>query len=264
MKNNLEKVRIAALSDIHVKEDSQAAYQELLRDISKEADVLILGGDLTHHGLPKEAEVLARELNFCSIPIVGVLGNHDFETGHEHEVKTILSERMHLLEGNPTEIEGIGFAGVKGFAGGFGNQMLSPFGEEMIKRFVKEAVNESLDLEKSLNDLQTRHKVVVMHYSPIPDTCVGEAVEIFPFLGCSRLAEPVDLLGVTVVFHGHAHYGSPEGKTPKGIPVFNVAYPLMQTVSPQKPYKIVELPIDHSSTIDHTKRHKTNKLYSNI
>jgi len=237
-----KKVKIAALSDIHIKEDSSGLFQEVFASISQNADVLVLGGDLTDHGLPTQAHLLAKEFTFCRIPIVGVLGNHDYESGKQEEVKKILTEGgMKLLEDGPVEIEGIGFAGVKGFGGGFDNHMLGSFGEKTLKDFVQETINEALHLETSLGQLKTKHKVVVMHYSPLVATCIGEPPEIFPFLGSSRLSEPINRFEASVVFHGHAHFGSPEGKTMKKIPVYNVAYPLMQKLSPDKPYKVIEL-----------------------
>lgn len=244
-KNAEKKIRVAGLSDIHCKETSSNFFKELFIDISEHADILLLCGDLCDHGYAIEAEVLAGELTALRIPVVGVLGNHDYTNGEEQEIKKILSQaNMTLLEDNPVVIDGVGFAGVKGFGGGFDNHMLASFGENAMKAFVQETINEVLSLETSLAHLDTEEvqkKVVAMHYSPIKSTLVGEPEEIFPFLGSSRLSEPINRFNASVVFHGHAHHGTHTGKTHKDIPVYNVAYPLMQKISEKKPYKVVEL-----------------------
>lgn len=222
-------MKIAALSDIHIREDSGNAYDDLFHEISNSADVLLLCGDLTDHGSPAEAEVLAKKLQMCRIPILAVFGNHDFEMGEEQKIKEILTQvGVHILDGDPIEIDGVGFVGVKGFCGGFDNHMLPAWGEAINKQFVQAAVDESLKLEAGLSRLQTPHKIVLMHYSPIRQTVEGEPVEILAFLGSSRMIDPIEHLGVTAVFHGHAHHGTQEGKTEKGIPVFNVCHSLVQ------------------------------------
>jgi Icc-related predicted phosphoesterase len=234
-------VRIAAVGDIHVREGQGQQYREFFQDISRRADVLVLCGDLTGRGLPTEGEVLAEELRQCRIPVLGVLGNHDYECGHVDELKTIVCQAgLMLLEDEPREVLGVGFAGVKGFCGGFGTSMLAPFGEAMIKEFVQETVQEALRLESSLLRLRAPHKVAVLHYAPIRDTVVGEDPEIFPFLGSSRLEEPIDRFSADVAFHGHAHRGAPEGRTVKGVPVYNVAHAIMAGIDPEHPYRIVE------------------------
>ncbi|MBI4494849.1 MAG: metallophosphoesterase [Chloroflexi bacterium] len=217
-------------------------YRELLADICEKADVLVLCGDLTDHGLPHQAEVLAEELRSCKIPQVAVLGNHDFESGQQDEVRRIVAQAgVRVLDGETYEFDGVGFAGVKGFAGGFDNRMLQPWGEEIIKRFVYETVNEALRLESALAHLRTEHTVAVLHYAPIRQTVEGEPAEVIPYLGSSRLAEPIDHFGASVVFHGHAHYGTPQGKTAKGIPVYNASLPLLRRVNPKQPYVLIEL-----------------------
>lgn len=236
------KLRIAALSDLHVGKIGIDSYHELFTKISQQADVLVLAGDLTDGGLPQEAEQLAEQLTYCRVPVVGVLGNHDYAHEKQEIVRKILTQgKMVLLDEQAFELGGVGFAGVKGFGGGFGTHMLASFGEQAINAFVFETINEVLQLENLLETLHTEKKVVAMHYSPIRDTVVNEPEEIFPYLGSSRLAEPVDNYNVCVVFHGHAHYGSLQGKTLKGIPVYNVAYPLLLTHNPQKPYVVVEI-----------------------
>jgi Icc-related predicted phosphoesterase len=222
-------VRIAAVGDLHCTKTSQGKIAPLIAHLAERADVLLLAGDLTDYGLPEEAHVLARELSAAKVPTVAVLGNHDFESGKQAEVKRILEEGgTTVLDGDSCEVEGVGFAGVKGFAGGFGERALGPWGEDAIKRFVQEAVDESLKLEAALARLRTPIRIALLHYSPSEDTVQGEPPPIFPFLGCSRLAEPIDRYHVRAVFHGHAHHGSPEGRTKAGIPVYNVSLPLLR------------------------------------
>jgi Icc-related predicted phosphoesterase len=197
--------------------------------VSQEADILALCGDLTNFGKTAEAEILAEDLQACRIPVVGVLGNHDYECGQPEAVCRILHQAgMKLLDGEAYEIAGVGFAGAKGFIGGFGRNMLSAFGEPAIKAFVQASVDETLKVETSLRMLKTPRTVVVLHYSPIAETLVGEPPEIFPFLGCARLGETIDRFdGVRFVVHGHAHGGAYQGRTPRGVPVYNVARPLL-------------------------------------
>ncbi|HSU89777.1 MAG TPA: metallophosphoesterase, partial [Terriglobia bacterium] len=236
-------LRVAAVGDLHVHQNSPDSLQAVFDKVSQAADVLVLCGDLTHLGLPQEAEKLVSDLRTCRIPVLAVLGNHDYQSGQQEEVKKVLrSGKITVLEETETfELNGVGFAGAKGFGGGFDKHMLTPFGEESIKHFVTEAVNESLRLEISLNSLRTEKTVVVLHYSPIAGTVMGEPPEIFPFLGSSRLAETIDHFDVNVVFHGHAHHGSYEGKTTKGIPVYNCCMQLMKQANPERPFALVEV-----------------------
>ena len=238
-----DSVRVAAVGDLHVHQNSPDSLQILFEKISKNADVLALCGDLTHLGLPQEAEKLVNDLRSCRIPVVAVLGNHDYQSGQHEDVKKVLSAaKVTMLEESETfELNGVGFAGAKGFGGGFDKHMLTPFGEESIKHFVTEAVNESLRLEVALNGLRTEKTVVILHYSPIAATVVGEPPEIFPFLGSSRLAETIDHFDVNAVFHGHAHHGTCQGKTTKGTPVYNCCMQLMQSVNSEQPYALVEI-----------------------
>lgn len=223
------KMRLAAIGDLHVGENHPHPYRELFSRISQEADVLALCGDLTNFGKTPEAEILAEDLQACSIPVVGVLGNHDFECGQPQEVVRILHEAgMKLLDGEAHEIDGVGFAGAKGFIGGFGRYMLSAFGEPEIKAFVQASVDENLKLETSLRMLRSDRNVVLLHYAPVQETVMGEPPEIFPFLGSARMGETIDRFeGIKVVLHGHAHRGSYSGHTPGGAPVFNVAKPIL-------------------------------------
>jgi Icc-related predicted phosphoesterase len=214
-----------------------------MSQIATSADVVVITGDLTDYGHADEARALVKDLTaLVRIPIVAVLGNHDFESGAEQEIHQILVDAgICVLDGDSCEIQGVGFAGVKGFAGGFGRGALGPWGEQIVKLFVHEAVNETLKLESALARLRTDKKVVVLHYSPIEGTVQGEPREIFPYLGCSRLEEPLGRYGVTAVIHGHAHKGSPEGRTSTNIPVYNVALPLMRKMTPEAPFRILEI-----------------------
>jgi Icc-related predicted phosphoesterase len=243
-------LRIAAMGDLHVSKSSQGAFQPLFTQINQSADVLLLCGDFTDYGLPDEARVLARELAVVKIPVVAVLGNHDYEGGKPHEIRQILADGgVNVLDGEATEIHGVGFAGVKGFAGGFGRGALGPWGEHAIKAFVQEAVDEALKLETALARLRTQKRVALLHYSPIRGTVEGEPPEIFAYLGSSRLEEPINRYRVNAVFHGHAHRGTPEGRTSTGVPVHNVSMPLLTRVNPNRPpFLIVEVPREVSDT----------------
>ena len=216
----------------------------LFMQIAQSADVLLLCGDLIDYGLPEEAIVLAKEIRSLKIPVLAVLGNHEFESGKQDEVKRIFSDAgAMLLDGDAREVDGVGFVGVKGFAGGFGERALGPWGEETIKRFVHEAIDEALKLESALARLRSDKRIVLLHYSPIEATVIGEPAEIFPFLGSSRLEEPLNRYPVTAVFHGHAHHGAPEGRTKTDVPVYNVAMKLLQRVFPDRPaFRIMEIP----------------------
>jgi Icc-related predicted phosphoesterase len=241
-------VRIGALADLHYTKSPEPAVREVLAAASSECDVLVLCGDLTDHGLAEEARDLAREIqSIVKVPVIGVLGNHDFESGQQGEVKRILCDAgIRMLDGEATEVKGVGFAGVKGFCGGFGRRALGPWGERIIKDFVREAVDEALKLESALARLRHKPRIAVLHYSPIQETVEGEPVEIFTFLGSSRLEEPLSRYPVQAVFHGHAHRGRPEGKTALGVPVYNVSLPLLRAAHPDRPFRIfeVEVPVE--------------------
>ena len=237
-------VRLAALSDLHYSKSSHGAMAPLFERITESADVLVLPGDLTDYGLAEEAKVLARDLTaMVKIPIVAVLGNHDLESGEEDEIVKILSDAgVKLLDGDTFETHGVGFAGTRGFCGGFGRGALGAWGERIVKDFVHEAVNEALKLETALARLRTAHRIAVLHYAPIRETVEGEPLEIYPFLGSSRLEEPLSRFEVAAVFHGHAHKGKPEGRTATGIPVFNVAHHVLQASYPDRPpFRLIEI-----------------------
>lgn len=235
-----EPVRIAAIADIHCGRTSQRCFDELFTEISAKADILLLCGDVTDYGLPDEAHILVSELaRSVRMPRLAVLGNHDYESGRQEELKAIFTESgIKMMDGDAFEFRGVGFVGVKGFGGGFGTKMLEPWGEPIIKQFVQEAVQESLKLEAGLARIDTPHKVVMLHYAPILQTVQGEPCETFAFLGSSRFEEPINRYSVDFVVHGHAHHGFAEGKTREGIPVYNVASPVLRANFPgQQPVR---------------------------
>jgi len=238
-------VRIAAVGDIHCSRTSQGSLRELFEWTATRADVLLLCGDLTDYGMPEEGKILLEELGVLgSLPKLAVLGNHDFEYARHDELTHVLVEGgIIVLDGESCEVAGIGFAGVKGFAGGFGEWALQSWGEEPIKRFVHAGVEEAVKLEAALTHLTTEHRIVLMHYAPIRQTVEGEPPEIFPFLGSSRLELALNPHPVTAVFHGHAHKGRAEGRTSSGIPVYNVALPVLRNSAPDRPpIRLFEVP----------------------
>lgn len=237
-------VRFAAVGDIHVHKDAAGTLRSFFAQAADEADALLLCGDLTDYGTAEEARVLAEELGAVPIPIVAVLGNHDYESGTPELVTEALTHAgVSVLDGGACEIEGVGIAGAKGFAGGFGRGSLGAWGEPAIKLFVQEALNEAMKLESALAKLRTRRRIALLHYAPIAGTVQGEPVEIFPFLGSSRLEEPLLRYPMDAVFHGHAHRGTLEGRTINGVPVYNVAKPLLQRRRPDAPpFFLYELP----------------------
>ena len=237
-----DKLTVAAIGDLHVQESDNAPYRDLFTEIAIQADVLVLCGDLTNFGKTTEAEILADDIRACSIPVLGVLGNHDFECGQPEKVTEILNAAgMTILDEQAVEIEGVGFAGVKGFMGGYGRGELAPFGEPIAKAFVDEALNEARKLENGLRSLRTERSVAVLHYSPSVETLEGEPMEIFQYLGSQRLADAIDRFDhVKAVVHGHAHHGKYEGKTPGGTPVFNVAQFVLKPLF-GRPYALIEV-----------------------
>ena len=236
-----KKLRIAATADLHYGKHSRGAFHDTFAEISREADVLLLCGDLTDYGLAEEAEQLVADIRSAvRIPVLAVVGNHDFESGQVELVQSVMDAAgVQILDGASVEIEGVGFAGVCGFGGGFGRRMLNAWGEPLIKQFVQEAIDHAVRLEQALAKLKTDQRVVVLHYAPIRATVTGEDPEIFAFLGSSRLEETINRYRVNAVFHGHAHNGAAEGETSTHIPVYNVSAPLLQKTG--KPYRIIEL-----------------------
>lgn len=241
-------VRLAAVGDLHCTRTSQGAFQPMFAQIAESADLLLLTGDLTDHGLPDEARVLAHELSALRVPIVAVLGNHDFESNQQDQVRDIVtSAGVTVLDGEACEVLRIGIAGVKGFAGGFGQRALGPWGEPTVKQFVHEAVNEALKLETALARLRTPQIIALLHYSPVQQTVEGEPLEIYPFVGSSRLEEPLNRYPVTLALHGHAHRGRLQGTTASNIPVYNVSLPLLTRMFPDRPpFRVVTLSVEAS------------------
>jgi Icc-related predicted phosphoesterase len=244
-------LRIAALADLHFSKSSRGTLQPVFTAVAESADVLLVCGDLTHHGRAAEAEILANELSALRIPVIAVLGNHDFHSGEQAEIEKVLENvGVRVLDGDIEVYRNVGFAGIKGFTGGFGRYMLEPWGEDSIKGLVHEAVGEQLKLDAALARLTTHHRIVLLHYAPIADTVEGEPREIYPFLGSGRLEEPINRFKVTAVFHGHAHHGRSEGVTSQGIPVYNVSMPLMNSHGDDSPgFRVLELPIDQPAAI---------------
>jgi Icc-related predicted phosphoesterase len=238
------KLRIAATADLHYGKHSKGKMQDLFIAASHDADVLLICGDLTDYGLAEEAEQLVADLRaHVRIPVLAVLGNHDFESGHPEAVSKVMEDAgVTMLDGEACDIGGVGFAGVCGFGGGFGRRMLNAWGEPLIKGFVQEAIDHAVRLEQALATLETKQRVVLLHYAPIRTTVEGEPPEIFPFLGSSRLEEPINRLRVDVVFHGHAHNGTEEGMSATAIPIYNVSAPLLQKHAPDKPaFRLIEI-----------------------
>jgi Icc-related predicted phosphoesterase len=227
---------------LHYSAQTLGLLKEQLGRVRDEADVLVIAGDLTNFGRPEEMEPLVNVLVRLRVPTIAVLGNHDYECGKETElIRMMTSEGIKVLDGTGYERDGVGFAGTKGFVGGFGRGVLTAFGEPEIKAFVKASIDEAMKLERAMSQLRTNKRVVVLHYAPIAATVVGEAPEIFPYLGSSRLGEVVDRHGADLIVHGHAHHGSPNGKTTGGIPVHNVAITLLQAQTPPTAYRVFDI-----------------------
>lgn len=242
MSDMSDTLRLAAIGDLHVCEHDHRRYRSLFKEISGNADILVLCGDLTNFGKTAEAERLAEDLSGCTLPMVGVLGNHDYEFGQPEVVAHILQQAgLKILDEQAVIIDGVGFAGVKGFIGGFGRGELGAFGEAAIKAFVDESLNEARKLENGLRSLHTERVVAVLHYSPIAETVEGEPLEIFPFLGSSRLSDAIDRFeNVKAVVHGHAHRGTYAGQTTRGVPVFNCAQ-FVVSAAFGRPYALLEV-----------------------
>jgi Icc-related predicted phosphoesterase len=228
-------IRIAAAGDVHAGTDSAGKLRPCFEDLPEHADLLLLAGDLTRRGHPEEAEVLAGELEGIGVPVVAVLGNHDYHLDQEAEVARVLTAAgVRLLEGEATVVETgagarVGVAGTKGFGGGFAGKCGSDFGEPEMKAFVRHTKALAASLERALESLEAERpdlRVALLHYSPVEATLVGEPPEIWPFLGSYLLAEAVDHAGADLVLHGHAHRGSEQGETAGGVPVRNVAWPV--------------------------------------
>jgi Icc-related predicted phosphoesterase len=241
----LTTVKVVAVADLHYTPEAEASVVPELYEAASLGDILVVCGDLTHHGLVEEATALARAADRISIPILAVLGNHDFHSGQEEAIKAALrGSRIQVLDGDVAVVQGIGFAGVKGFGSGFGRRVLEPWGEAVMKEFVRVSVDEATKLGSALARLKCEHRIALLHYSPVVGTVEGEPPEIHAFLGSSRLEEPLNRHQVRAAFHGHAHHGRAEGRTSTGIPVFNVSLPLLRRTRPQcPPCRVLELQV---------------------
>jgi Icc-related predicted phosphoesterase len=226
-------IRVAAVGDLHYGVGSHDLLGPGLQHLADHADILLLAGDLTRCGGPQEVQVLADDLRGVAVPVVAVLGNHDYHADAEEEITRILEGAgVQVLEGNAVavDVDGIrvGIAGTKGFGGGFRGAHGTDFGEPEMKAFVGHTKLLSDRLERALSDLDADLRIALLHYSPIEATLEGERLEIYPFLGSYLMAEAVDNVGADLVLHGHAHNGSEKGRTPAGIPVRNVAQPVIR------------------------------------
>ena len=228
-------IRIAAVGDIHMAPESQGTLRPAFETLPQCADVLLLAGDLTRHGTPEEARVVAREIEGLAVPVVAVLGNHDHHDDRPEEVTAILEDAgAQVLEGRgvvvPCGGTRVGIAGTKGFGGGFVGACAGEFGEPLMKEFVRYTRRCADGLRTSLERLGEQGcdvRIALTHYSPVPETLAGEPLEIYPFLGSYLLAEAIDTAGAELAVHGHAHAGTENGITAGGVRVRNVAQPVI-------------------------------------
>jgi Icc-related predicted phosphoesterase len=235
-------MKLAAIGDIHTKEDDQKKIHNIFKLIPKGTDALLLCGDLTNMGKITEAKVLSDELKKLSLPVVAVLGNHDYENELQKSITDLLRiNNVSILDGNSFQIDKIGFAGVKGFCGGYDGKQITPIGEKILKDFIQETVFETEKLDNAISKLNSEKKVILLHYSPIKETLFGESEELYPFLGASRLESVINKHNVTAVFHGHAHNGRIIGKTKNNIPVYNSSFPLLYNNHPYKPFVTIDV-----------------------
>jgi Icc-related predicted phosphoesterase len=227
-------IRIAAVGDVHVDKDVVGRYRPALRQLPDRADALLIAGDLTRHGTVEEAKCFATEFGDLRVPVVAVLGNHDHQSDRQDQVAAVLTDQgITVLEGDATVLElhghRLGIAGVKGFGGGFAGACASNFGEREMKDFVNTTEIISARLGEALRSVQDCDALVALtHYAPVPETLVGEPLEIYAFLGCYQLGQAIDSAPTSLALHGHAHHGSERGRTPGGVPVRNVAHPVIK------------------------------------
>jgi Icc-related predicted phosphoesterase len=226
-------IRVAAVGDVHVGEDNYGQLRPYLTKLADQADVLLLAGDLTRHGTPAEGRLVAEEFRGLSVPVVAVLGNHDYHSDAQGEITAMLSDAgVRVLECSSAVLtcaggSTLGVAGSKGFGGGFAGKAATAFGEPEIKAFVTHTQRMAAQLREQLAELETDYRVALTHYSPVKDTLAGEPPEIYPFLGSYLLAEAMDSTGTDLAVHGHAHAGTEKGATPGGVRVRNVALPVL-------------------------------------
>jgi Icc-related predicted phosphoesterase len=229
-----ERIRIAAVGDVHMDEDVLGRFRPALDLLPGQADVLLLAGDLTRHGTESEARCVAQEFGQLGVPVIAVLGNHDYHCDQVDKVVDVLTNEggITVLEGESTVVETptfrLGVAGAKGFGGGFAGRCASEFGEPEMKAFVRTTNVVAERLGQALRDLDCDVRVALTHYAPVPDTLAGEPPEIYPFLGSYQLGQAIDSADTAVAFHGHAHHGTERGRTPGGVLVRNVAHPVIK------------------------------------
>lgn len=234
-------MRLAAVADIHLKQQDHERNVRAFSPVNDLADALVIAGDFTDHGLPGEMRSCLAVLEQIRIPIVAVLGNHDHESGNQDELAGMLRVAgVHLLDGHCFEVDGVGFAGTKGFAGGFAPYELMPFGEGGIKTFVEIAEREAIKLDYGLEQLKTPVKVAITHYAPIKETVEGEPEPVFPFLGSSRLQRALDKHKPALAIHGHAHHGTFQGESNGGVRVCNVALAVLRQRGEPHPFTIFD------------------------
>jgi Icc-related predicted phosphoesterase len=235
-------MRLAAVADIHLSEKDREGDIRQFSIVNELADALVIAGDFTNHGMPEEMRVCLSVLEHIHVPIIAVLGNHDHESGHQDELAGMLRlAGVHLLDGHCYEVDNVGFAGTKGFCGGFAPHEILPFGEQGIKTFVEIAEREAIKLDYGLAQIQGKTKVSITHYAPILETIIGEPEPIFPFLGSSRLERALERHKPALALHGHAHHGIFCAQTKSGIRVFNVALPILRQRGEQHPFTIFNL-----------------------
>jgi Icc-related predicted phosphoesterase len=231
-------IRVAATGDLHFGPDLAGTIRPQMEELAERADVLLIAGDVTRVGDPEEAAGLAKELAGLDVPVIAVLGNHDYHSDRQGEITEVLEEAgIRILEGEAVtlSIDGstLGVAGAKGFGGGFLGASGSDFGEPEMKAFVRHTHDIAQRLARTLSELEAEHRVALLHYAPVESTLRGERLEIYPFLGSYLLGEAIDGAGADLILHGHAHRGIERGVTPAGIPVRNVARPVIQ-----RPYNV--------------------------
>lgn len=235
-------MKLAAVSDIHIRAEEHDKNVAEFSAVNDLADALVIAGDLTNHGTPEEMRECLSVLEHVSIPIIAVLGNHDHESGQQDELAGMVRVAgIHLLDGQCFEVGGVGFAGTKGFCGGFAPYELMPFGEYGIKTFVEVAEREAIKLDYGLAQLHTPTKVAITHYAPIKETIIGEPEPIFPFLGSSRLERALDRHQPALALHGHAHHGSFSAQSSSGVMVCNVALHILRQRGEPHPFTLFDL-----------------------
>ncbi|GIF08631.1 metallophosphoesterase family protein [Actinoplanes siamensis] len=244
-------IRIAAVGDVHVDKDVVGRYRPALEELPDQADALLIAGDLTRHGTVEEAECFATEFGGLAVPVVVVLGNHDHQSDQQEGLTKVLTDAgITVLEGDATVLElnghRLGIAGTKGFGGGFNGACASNFGEREMKDFVGTSERYAAALRAALRSVEECDALVALtHYAPVPETLAGEPPEIFAFLGCYQLGQAIDEAPTTLALHGHAHHGSERGRTPGGVPVRNVAHPVIKQA-----YNVYQLLTDTVDTRD--------------